>query len=52
MGDQNVSLPDQITTPYIKKGGKDYNIEEIIVALGKALVKKGVLTKAEILAEL
>ena len=38
--------------PLIKIGGRYISSTEALLALGKALIKKGIISKAEILAEL
>ena len=43
---------DQNTAPGIELDGEYRENLDLIIALAKALIKKGVLTKAEVLAEL
>ena len=43
---------DKPQYPYVKISGKYYSLDEVLIALGKVLIKKGILTKAEVIAEL
>ena len=43
---------DQNSTPGIELDGEYHENLDLIIALAKALIKKGVITRAEILAEL
>lgn len=43
---------DEATQPGIELNGEYHENLDIIIALARALIKKGVITKAEVLAEL
>ena len=43
---------DRVHAPGIELNGEYHSNLDLIIALAKALIKKGVLTKAEIAAEL
>ena len=43
---------DQHSEPGIELNGEYHEALDLIIALTKALIKKGVLTRAEVLAEL
>ena len=43
---------DQHTEPGIELGGEYYEVLDIVIALTKALIKRGVLTKSDVAGEL